>query len=84
MCAELPIVTTSVDGCSELVEDGVHGTHVSVGDTEVLAQAIVQYLADSALADEHAASAHERAVSSFSLETMVENFEELYDCLMTP
>ncbi|MDB2262454.1 glycosyltransferase [Halorubrum ezzemoulense] len=84
MCAELPIVTTPVDGCLELVEDGVHGTHVSVGDIEALAQAIVQYLADSALADEHAASAYGQALSSFSLEIMVENFEELYNCLTTP
>ncbi|TKX35088.1 glycosyltransferase [Halorubrum sp. CGM5_25_10-8B] len=81
MCAELPIVTTPVDGCSELIEDSIHGTHVPVGDTGALAQAIVQYLADSALAGEHAAAAHERAVASFSLETMVKNFEELYDSL---
>ncbi|ACV11303.1 glycosyl transferase group 1 [Halorhabdus utahensis DSM 12940] len=82
MCAELPIVTTPVDGCSELVEDGVHGTHVPVGDVEELAEAIIQYVEYSELAGEHAATAHERAVSSFSLEMMVENFQELYDGLM--
>jgi glycosyltransferase involved in cell wall biosynthesis len=83
MCAELPIVTTSVDGCSELIQDGVHGTHFSVGDIKALSQAVVRYLADSELAGRHAAAANERAVSTFSLETMVKNFQELYDSLKT-
>ena len=42
---ELPIVTTDAPGCREVVDDGVNGLLVPVGDAEALAQAI-EYLLD--------------------------------------
>jgi glycosyltransferase involved in cell wall biosynthesis len=40
---ELPIVTTDAPGCREIVEDGVNGILVPVGDVNALANAI-EYL----------------------------------------
>ena len=82
MCAGLPIVTTPVDGCSELVTDGDHGTHVPVGDAAALAAAIDRYLADPDLAAAHGRAARERAVAEFSLDAMVAGFQSLYDGIL--
>ena len=42
---EIPIVTTDAPGCREIVDDGVNGMLVSVGDSAALARAI-EYLYD--------------------------------------
>lgn len=81
MCAGLPIVTTPVDGCSELVTDGVHGTYVPVGDPGALADTIDQYLSNPEMATDHGAAARRRAIAEFSLEAMVNEFQSLYDML---
>lgn len=82
MCAGLPIVTTPVDGCTELVVDGTHGTHVPVGDTDALAEAITHYLSNPGLAADHATAAQQRAVDEFSLDAMVDGFKSLYEELL--
>lgn len=78
MCAELPIVTTPVDGCSELIHDGEHGVYVPVRDPESLIEAIGCLLSDDELAVELAMNAKSRAESEFSLDVMVEEFESIY------
>ncbi|QPV64993.1 glycosyltransferase [Halosimplex litoreum] len=82
MCAGLPIVTTPVDGCSELVLDGEHGTHVPVSAPDALANAIVEYLSGPDIARTHGRAAKRRANADFSLEAMVDAFESLYDELL--
>lgn len=82
MFAGLPIVTTPVDGCSELVVDGEHGTHVPVGDSGALANAIAGYLTGPERASGHGAAARQRANAEFSLGSMVNGFESLYDELV--
>jgi glycosyltransferase involved in cell wall biosynthesis len=78
MCAELPIVTTPVDGCSELVHDGEHGLHVPVADSEALSKEVNRLLANEKLAMKLATSAKSRAECEFSLDAMVNKFESLY------
>lgn len=46
----VPCVATDIPGCREAVEDGVNGLLVPPGDAQALARAIVQLLADGALA----------------------------------
>jgi len=82
MCAGLPIVTTPVDGCSELVIDGQHGTHVPVAAPEAIADAIVEYLSNADRARIHGEAAKRRAEAEFSLDAMVDGFETLYDNLL--
>ncbi|WP_276258071.1 glycosyltransferase [Haloglomus litoreum] len=78
MCAGLPIVTTPVDGCAELVADGEHGVHVPPRDPAALGAAIEDLLA----ADERAATlgrtAARRARDEFSIAAMVDEFGRLY------
>lgn len=78
MCAGLPIVTTSVDGCAELIVDGEHGLHVPPKNEEALAEAIVELLENGPEATELGQKAAIRARDKFSTGAMVDEFEGLY------
>jgi len=77
MCAGLPIVTTPVGGCSELIRDGEEGLYVPVRNPDRLAAAIGRLLENRRLARQLGENARKRA-SAFSIEAMVEDFELLY------
>jgi glycosyltransferase involved in cell wall biosynthesis len=78
MCAGLPIVTTPVDGCAELVRDGEHGVHVPPRDSAALGTAIVDLLAGDERAATLSRAAARRACDEFSTEAMIREFEHLY------
>lgn len=81
MAAGLPIVTTPVDGCAELVHDGEHGLHVPPKDPTKLAGAISRYLSNDELSKRMGKAAETRASESFAVESMVSQFQELYSNL---
>jgi glycosyltransferase involved in cell wall biosynthesis len=83
MCAGLPIVTTPVDGCAELIEDGENGVHVPVQEPEGLAAAIVALLSNSKRAGKLGSAAAQRAHSEFTIRSMTESFQSLYERLET-
>jgi len=78
MAAGLPIVTTPIDGNSELVTDGESGVYVPVSDPESLAAAIRTLLSDRQLARRLGTSASNAAQTQFSLEKMTSGFETVY------
>lgn len=63
-CA-LPLVTTDVPGCREVVSDGVDGLLVSRGDSDALARAIARLLDDPALARRLGHAARAKACALF-------------------
>lgn len=79
MAAGLPIVTTPVDGCSELVHDGEHGVHVPPYAPEQLGAAIAELLEDGERAAAQGTAAQARAHESFGVDAMVEGFERVYE-----
>lgn len=78
MACGLPVIATEVGGNAELVDAGVSGVLVRSGDVEALADAIERYFTDPALRLAHARQARQRAVTQFSLATMVEQYHRLY------
>jgi len=81
MGAARPIVATSVGANVELIEDGIHGLLVPPRDPEATANAILQLLADRALAARLGAAARRRAGERYSVTAMVRRYEEFYlDC----
>ena len=63
----LPIVTTDIAGCREIVKDGDNGFLIPVRDGVVLADALIRLLRDSELRKRMGARGRERAVSEFDV-----------------
>jgi glycosyltransferase involved in cell wall biosynthesis len=78
MAAGRPIVSTAVDGCREVLEDGVTGLLVPPGDPPALARALDRVLSDAALRGDLAHHALE-ASRRFDVRRCVEQMEDLYD-----
>jgi len=82
MASGLPVVATAVGGNDELVVDGRTGRLVGSGDVAALADAIEGYFTDASLCARHASAARERAVTQFSLATMVDHYHRLYASML--
>ena len=78
MASRLPVIATRVGGNAELIEPGMSGTLVPPSSPDALAQAIVDYAADRAMARRHARAARRAVESRFSLSRMVLDYESLY------
>jgi glycosyltransferase involved in cell wall biosynthesis len=77
MCG-VATVATATDGARELIDDGVTGRLVPVGDSESLSREMLRLLRDG---DERARigeRAREESRARFSLERMVDATEKVY------
>jgi len=83
MAAGLPIVATRVTGTAELVSDGETGLLVPPEDPNALASATAQLLTDRTLARSLGDRAQTEAFEVYTLDRMVNKFEDLYDELAT-
>ena len=70
-CA-LPLVTTDVPGCREVVSDGVDGLLVPVRDAAALARAIARLQDDPALARRLGVAARIKALALFDERVVVD------------
>jgi glycosyltransferase involved in cell wall biosynthesis len=79
MASGVPVVATATMGAREIIEDGVTGMLVPVGDAESLASVVVRLLED---APEERRRIGERALAAarerFSLDRMVDATERIY------
>jgi glycosyltransferase involved in cell wall biosynthesis len=75
-----PVAATRAGGIPEVVEDGVSGVLVPVGDGEALGRAIARLVTDRALAARMGAAGLARA-PDFSIETTVARTIEVYERL---
>lgn len=82
MASGLPVVVTAVGGNVELVSSGIHGQLVPPANPPALAAAIRGYLDDSAMRLSHGRASREHVVASFSLDTMVDRYVQLYDSMV--
>jgi glycosyltransferase involved in cell wall biosynthesis len=82
--AGLPIVTTAMPGCCDVVRDGWSGFLVRPRDPRMLAARILDLLRDREKAQTMAARAAERVREAFALETVVARQASLYRELIDP
>jgi glycosyltransferase involved in cell wall biosynthesis len=81
MAAGLPIVATDAGGTRELIEDGVTGLIVPVGDREAIVAGAARLLTDAPLASRFGAAAAAEVRKRFTVETSVRAFEALVERL---
>lgn len=78
MIAGLPIITTPVDGNSELIENNVTGLFFPAHDEKVLSLRLATLLSDPDLQRDLGMRANEYAKNEFAISTMISEFESLY------
>lgn len=81
MNAGLPVVATKVGGIPEIIEDRRHGLLVEPGNSEELSNAIGRLIDEESLRKKLAQNALERS-RDFTVDSMVENYREIYDNLL--
>lgn len=83
MATGVPVVATAVGGNVELVADGETGRLVPANNPTVLADAVVQLLANPRQCSEMGWHGRQRVEKIFSLEAMTENYAKFYAELYT-
>lgn len=78
MAAGLPVVATRVGGNGELVRDGETGLLVPVNDEASLADALERLITQPELRSAFARRAKEVATASFSMDGVVEQYQQLF------
>jgi len=81
MACGLPVVASRVGGIPEVVDEGVQGLLVPVGDVAALTDALARYTQDAGLRAAHGGAGRARVEERFSLRAMVAAYGELYDGL---
>lgn len=79
MAAARPVVLTDVGGCRDLVDDGRAGVVVPPGDSDAIADALIDLLGDDERRRSLGDAARRRVVAEFSLDRMTRAYESLYD-----
>jgi len=74
----LPLVTTDVPGCREVVTDGENGLRVPVRDAGALAAAIARLQDDPVLAQRLGAAARQRALDEFDERIVIDRTMAVY------
>ena len=76
--AGLPIVTTDVPGCRDVVENNHNGLLVPVRDADALAAALATLIDSSSLRQSMGEAGRARAVNEFALEKINDQIIDLY------
>jgi glycosyltransferase involved in cell wall biosynthesis len=84
MAAGKAVAATANGGCPEIIRHGRNGFLVSPTDTESLAEYVVRLLDSRALRETLGKAARETVAARFTLERMVDEFEQLYADILTP
>lgn len=74
----IPVVTTNCSGSDEIVESGVTGYVVNVGDLEGYSKKLSNLIDDKALRTQFAQSAFMRSRDMFSIENMVLRYQSFF------
>jgi glycosyltransferase involved in cell wall biosynthesis len=81
MSCGLPVVASRTGGLKEQIEDCVTGVLVAPGDAQALAEGLVTLLTDVRLRVSMGVAGRMRAEKNYSLPSVVDAYEDLYDRL---
>ena len=77
MAFELPIIATNVFGIPEQIDNGKEGILIPPGDPILLEEKIKLLLNDKSLAEKYAKNAYQKLESHFTVQKMLNNYEQL-------
>lgn len=80
----LPLITTDVPGCREVVQDGVNGLLVRVKDSSALAHAIARLQDEPKLRSRLGAAARDKALAEFDERIVIRQTLRVYGELTQP
>ena len=78
MLMQLPVVTTDVGACNQIIKNYVNGIIVPIKMPEKIAEAIEKLIKDENLRNSIGRNAHDFA-KDFSLEKIIGQYTELYN-----
>lgn len=78
MACEVPVIATRVGGIPEVVEDGGCGYLFEIGDVDGMAEAGLRILADESESSRLGRRGREIAVTRFTTEKIIPQYEDLY------
>ena len=78
ICVGLPVVSTKVSGTDELIQDGVNGLLVNIGDEQGMTDALEKLIHDEELMKQMG-EANRKKASLFQIDTIVNEWMELID-----
>jgi glycosyltransferase involved in cell wall biosynthesis len=79
MAVGLPAVVSDIPGNAQLIDPGVHGLVVPVGDEARIAEAIGGLLADADSRERMGTAARRRVVENYSTDKLVVRYEALFE-----
>ena len=82
MSMGLPVVATSVDGSTEVIEDGTNGFLCPSGDVNYLAERCLEILRNVELRQAFSQAGREAALRNFDLSQMISQIDALYNELL--
>ncbi len=82
MACEKAVITTRVGGLPDVIQDGVNGRMVPVGDVPALAQVLLDLLADSTTLRDLGQAARATVVAKFTLQSELQANLQLYKRLV--
>ena len=82
MAAFKPVIATRSGGPQEIIDDGRNGVLVPPADANALAREICSMLERPEKAGELALAGYRKASTTFSIDKMISNYEQLYEQLL--
>jgi glycosyltransferase involved in cell wall biosynthesis len=79
MAAGLPSVVTNIHGNTQLIDNGVHGLVIPVGDDVRIAEAVGVLLADAESRERMGAAARRRVIENYSTDKLMDRYEALFE-----
>ena len=81
MACGVPGIGTNIGGIPEVIEHGTNGYLVELGDVDAVAQYAIELLSDEDKLAEFRMNALEAVQTKFNSETIIEQYEKLYEKL---
>lgn len=78
LASRLPVIVTGSDGQHEVVIPRVHGLVIAPNDTDVLEQALREYVGDPTAARELGEAGYQEVMRSYTFTRMIDAYEQLF------